>query len=430
MGLGVGGTSTSVCTGLLADTTFTWGVCAQGYATFGSLAYIDAFNSALGAYADGGLGGGFGSNAAFSANNPVTVTGSLWSTTGILQFNSPTQSTIGQDLMSGGAIPLSGGGAVNLSVGGNAYVNGNVVGGGVFNIAGQLTQPSGDTQSGVTFGSLATAPVNVANPCQAGAGIPVQNIVQYAAANDNNATVTPAISTTLLASGAPSRLDLPCGNFYFTSGGATPPATGAAAINVTSPLTIVSHGNTAIYVWGDIVVNNTLEITLDPGTSLDVFVSGTMTVNGSVIFGNPNYPASMRVYFGGGTNGTAITDGGAMTGTLNVNSPMYIAADMWAGDMYVNFNTPATFYGALYAGDVSASNPFVLHYDRASISQSQNCPLPDAGSPPPSCSTCADCDNQACVGGTCQPTACTSNSQCCPPLVCSAGGNCVLPVGP
>ena len=49
----------------------------------------------------------------------------------------------------------------------------------------------------------------------------------------------------------------------------------------------------------------------------------------------------------------------------------------------------------------------------------------DGGSSGPAgggCSTCLDCNNQACVNGACG--ACTSSSQCCAPLVCQ-GGTCV-----
>jgi hypothetical protein len=42
---------------------------------------------------------------------------------------------------------------------------------------------------------------------------------------------------------------------------------------------------------------------------------------------------------------------------------------------------------------------------------------PDAGSP--ACGTCSDCNNQACVAGRCG--ACTTDSQCCAPLICQAG---------
>jgi hypothetical protein len=41
---------------------------------------------------------------------------------------------------------------------------------------------------------------------------------------------------------------------------------------------------------------------------------------------------------------------------------------------------------------------------------------PDGGS---GCGSCKDCDNQACINGTCG--ACTNDGQCCPPLQCVMG---------
>jgi hypothetical protein len=38
------------------------------------------------------------------------------------------------------------------------------------------------------------------------------------------------------------------------------------------------------------------------------------------------------------------------------------------------------------------------------------------------CGTCKDCGNQACVNGTCG--SCTTNADCCAPLICQ-GGTCV-----
>ncbi len=45
-----------------------------------------------------------------------------------------------------------------------------------------------------------------------------------------------------------------------------------------------------------------------------------------------------------------------------------------------------------------------------------------------SCGGCQDCGNQACVNGAC--SACTSDDQCCAPLVCGLGGWCELILPP
>jgi len=51
--------------------------------------------------------------------------------------------------------------------------------------------------------------------------------------------------------GAALRLDLPCGNFYFTS------------IQASLALTVHVHGRTAIYVAGDVSASSSLAFTLE-----------------------------------------------------------------------------------------------------------------------------------------------------------------------
>jgi hypothetical protein len=203
----------------------------------------------------------------------------------------------------------------------------------------------------------------------------------------------------VLASSAVSRLDLPCGNYYFTE--ISPPGN----------LTIVAHGHTAIYVQGDVSASSPVEITLDPGMTLDVFVAGTINVSQVVTLGNPNYPALMRVYVG-------------TTGTLVFSQVANIAADFYA--MYahpVSWSQATTTYGSVYVGDFIGSQVTAIHYDRAALSSGQTCPPPPPGAGPPPCQTCSDCGNQACVNGACG--SCTTDAECCAPLQCQSGV-CVL----
>jgi hypothetical protein len=254
----------------------------------------------------------------------------------------------------------------------------------------------------VTYAALVNQPVNVPQPCCGPSDqVPVDSIVAAAAGNNDDATA--GFADTVLASGSTvQRLDLPCGSYYFTE------------IKPQNALTIVAHGHTAIYVQGDLSASSPIEITLDPGMSLDVFIAGTINVSQVLTLGNPSYPALMRVYVG-------------TTGSLVFSQTANIAADFYA--MYaqpVSWSQAAVVYGSVYVGDFIASQVTAIHYDRASLSLGQTCPplvpMLDAGIP--GCQSCVDCGNQACVNGTCG--SCTSDSQCCAPLQCQ-GGTCVLP---
>lgn len=83
------------------------------------------------------------------------------------------------------------------------------------------------------------------------------------------------------------------------------------------------------------------------------------------------------------------------------------------GEMYAGASFAT--YGAVFGGDYKANGSTTIHYDRAAVEQDQGCP------PPTGCSSCLDCGNQAGVNGACGE--CTSDAQCCPPLVC-VGGSC------
>ena len=151
--------------------------------------------------------------------------------------------------------------------------------------------------------------------------------------------------------------------------------------------------------------------------------------------GSAAFPANLRVYVGGACKASgaaclqkadccsATCTGGVCSGdSLLPSDPpwaMYmkaatnIAADIYTpnGEMYAGASF--AMYGAIFAGDYRANGSTTIHYDRAAIDQGKGCP------PTTGCESCLDCDNQACVNGTCG--SCTSDSQCCPPLVCIDG---------
>jgi hypothetical protein len=293
---------------------------------------------------------------------------------------------------------------------------------------------------GVQYAHIVTQPVSVPDPCDCKPNqlVPVAAIVANYETNNDNALINlnPAVFSG--AGGNAQRLDLPCGYYYLD------------AIQNSQPLAIVAHGHTALFVGGDISAQNPLSITLDPTATLDLFVAGTIATSDAFSLGSPNYPALMRTYVGGSQ-------------TITFSSGANISGNFYAAAAPLNWESAATVYGAVYAGDFSDMDSASIHYDRAVLQQGSTCPPPappdggttttpdggttttpdggttttpdggttttpdgGGGQPTPMCGSCKDCGNQACINGQCG--ACTSNSQCCAPLVCDHG-TCVIVIG-
>src|SRR5262249_57032262 len=110
-------------------------------------------------------------------------------------------------------------------------------------------------------------------------------IVAARATNNDNASV--GLDPGLFTHGnAPARLDLPCGSYYLSS------------IASSGPLTIVAHGNTALYIGGSVTPSNDLTITLDPTAQFDLFIGGTISASAALRIGSPAYPPALRPYAG------------------------------------------------------------------------------------------------------------------------------------
>ena len=241
----------TVCGGALAQITFRWAVCSCNSVTDTGLLLTDSFNSLFGPYVDGGLGGGVGANNNLNLAGAFGVGGSLWadSTAGL---NVAGGAKIGIELHDNG--PFDGLGVEG--VGANAYVNGNVTSLGLLTIQGDLYVP----QSSVVTPFLVSdqqqilGPVAVGPPCDCSSSqlIDVAGIVAYGAVNNDNATI--GLDPNVFATGAllsATRLDLPCGSYYLSS------------IQANGTMTIAIHGNTALFIGGDVNPNGLLQITLD-----------------------------------------------------------------------------------------------------------------------------------------------------------------------
>jgi hypothetical protein len=390
-----------MCVGNLAQVSFNWGIGSCHQIGSSSSIFVDGFNSLVGGYdpANPMVGGGVGANATINDDGAANMYGDLWAS-----------NTAGPR---GGGGPITSGTVMLTSakdVHHDLYCGGNLSGG-----------PTVDDKAYVVGTGQVSGPANPATKVpsvkQAVNCTPIDInaiVANRAGSNNDNNNVTPALAPDILTKGgAPARIDLPCGNFYFTG--------------ITQPTTIVAHGRTAIYIQGNISAGGDLKFTLDPTAELDVFVTGTVTTGSSLSIGSANYPALTRVYVG-------------TTGSFTVQSGAIYGANIWAANAHVIWESATDYFGTIVVGDLDNQSDARLHQDTAILSAGQTCPqpgsmgggptgpgkLPDGGIAPTGCTTCTDCGNQACLpSGQCG--ACTTSAECCAPLVCS-NGVCVVSV--
>jgi Stigma-specific protein, Stig1 len=393
------------CLGTLAQTTFRWGLCSCKDVRVSDKLLVDAYDSRVGLYHPGGLGGGVGVNGGYAASASAEIWGALWCSadTGVTTHAS---NAVKQELRVGGPLQTSAG----FAVGNDAFVDGDVGTSASITIGKTLHTPAASMVSDkVTYGTLTREAVTVPPPCdcQPQQLIPIVDIVAaHRAPNNDDALINldPAVFTT---HGGPRRLDLPCGNYYLTK------------IDQSEAVTIVAHGRTALYIDGDVHNSDALTFALDPSAELDVFIAGTIDSSDKLTIGSPSYPALSRTYVGS-PNGLRLSAGSRIGGNL------------YAAYGLVSWSAGSDLYGAIFAGDFTASAATTIHYDRAVLGSGDAC-LPPPGNPPPDggvpvCSSCKDCGNQACVDGACGK--CRTNADCCAPLVCGKGGQCLSNIIP
>jgi hypothetical protein len=386
------------CLGGLAATTFRWTLCSCEDVRLSDLILVDAYDSTQGPYVPGGLGGGVGADAIYhsSASSVPATGGGIW---GDLWASSPTgindsaDELIKHEVRSGGSLQSS----ATMTVGADAYANGDVPKG--ITIGGTLHVPIGAQVGVAPAGGVVREPVSFPPPCDCAPDqlVPIAAIVQaHASPNNDNASI--GLDENLpVASNAPARLDLPCGSYYL------------ASIHHSVPITIWAHGHTALYVGGDVQSSDDIAFGVDPTGSFDIFIAGTLSTSAKLTIGSPAYPALTRTYIGS-------------TGGAGFSAGTSIGGNLYAAYGLVTWSAGTDAYGAVFAGDFSASAATRIHYDAAVLQAGAGCPSPVNGDGGAVCGSCRDCLNQACINGQC--SACQTNADCCAPLVCS-GGTCV-----
>jgi hypothetical protein len=415
-----GGVSSNVCTGDIAQTTFRWAMCSCESPTGTDELFTDSFDSSQGGYVAGTLGGSVGTNGDMTMTSLTNIGGSLWVSGDATWTN---ELNVGAELRVGGSFS----GTNPVDVGLDAYLVGDATVTSDLTVGGDVYQPTGSTLnvSGNNNSNRITGPVAVNEPCACGADdlVNIDEFIQSYAVNNDNAEV--GLDPDVLSGvGSATQLDLSCGRFYLSE------------VTGTADITITVQDRTALFVGGDLQTTGTLTIELTDGAEVDLFVGGSVTSTNQLNLGSQAAPAKVRFYVGG-------------EGTITFTGDTLIAGNFYAPKAELSFTDNMDVFGSVFARRITFTNTFNIHYDRAVLRAGDGCvtppeqitpdagPLaptdgggtgiPDAGmsvidaGPPPAamCTDCTDCGNQACVDGTCG--ACTTNSDCCAPLICFNG---------
>ena len=366
------------CLGTLAQTTFRWSLCSCTDLNVSAALSTDAYDSTVGPYKPGELGGGVGVDRDVTNwSEAVTVGGTLW-IAGTEQYSSSgPPSQVKADFHLGGSWKAS----TDFTVDGPAYVVGEL---------------SGVTVQGTTEQVQSVPP---ACDCDAQRLVPIAAIVEQHRPPNNDNEAIGLNEAVFDGPGSALRLDLPCGNYYFTS------------IKSSLALTIHVHGRTALYVEGDVEASSALAFVLDPDAQLDLFVKGTLKASETFVFGSPNYPALSRAYIAGDAK-------------LALSDDVRLAGQFYAANSEVVWSAQNAIYGSVFAGSFRASAKTDIHYDRGVLRAGDDCPPGggEGGAGTTECGSCEDCHNQACKNGVCGQ--CEDSSDCCSPLIC-VEGSCV-----
>lgn len=382
----------TTCAGDIAERIFRYAVCSCGQIqAAGPNFSTDSFDSDEGGGATDS-GAPVGANTTFLNQGGVDIGGTLTTGTDATLIGEDVR--IGGDLRAGGEVFFQG----HTNVARDAVIVGDLDGLGDMVIEGDLTQPADATTSGATVrGATRSADVVVAPPCDCGvdASLDIPAVVMAAQTANDNAVVE-LDPGDLLHIVNTQRVEIPCGRFYLDG------------IQSQGDLSIALDGRTALFLGGDLDIQGSITIELGPEAELDLFVAGSLVAAGTTVLGDPARPAATRIY----VDGELVLQGGSE-----------LVGNVYAPNSDVVSQGDLTIHGALFGNSVGVQGTLAVHYDRAILRVNDDCTTPD----PAECMACGDCpDGLACGDEGACLTECTTDADCCDPLICEPRtGECV-----
>ncbi len=378
------------CTGRIAERVFRYSLCSCGDLGLAGFLRTDSYDSSRSGMPPGERGGAVGVNGNWGIVGYSQV-GDTLTMAGLAALNLVGAHRIRGDFNLAGALNVAG----TLNIERNARVRGNILGLGVLEIDRDLTQHPGSSALAVlrVRGARRTAEVNVLPPCPCRASelVDITGAIADGRVRNDNAVV--GFSPSHFASVVGRQVTtLPCGRFYVDR------VAGLGSIELRV------DARTALFVGGDFDLAGFFDVRLGDRGELDVFILGNVLGTGYLRMGGTSRPSGVRIYIAGDRGFTLL---GASRFVGNVYAPR--APVTLVG--YMNL------HGSLFASRISAAGDLDVHYDRSILRVGENCPPTDPP-PPGACARCGgNCaTGQACVNGNCG--MCTTDGDCCEPLVC------------
>jgi hypothetical protein len=334
------------CTGEIAEEVFRHAVCGCASLAFNGDLVTDGYDSRVAPYSPGGLGGDVASNVGLDGARGMTIGGDVV-VSGSQGVEAGDRLDIGGDLDCGGALGRS---SSPITVDGSARIAGTLDVGSL-TVAGSLTTSPGVTvPPQVTAQTLQTATVSVPAPCPCDEGVlDVAAVVaaHQTANHDADIGLTPTSWSAIVGD---ATFEVPCGRFYLDEIRGTGNGT----------VTLRAVGRTAIFVGGNVSLDQSLVVEVAADSELDLFIDGTIQVSGALKLGDPAKPRTLRVY---------VTAGGS----LSLAGGTVIGGNLYAPRADLSVSGPLEVFGALVVNRINTAAQVVLHYDRAVAFASDGC---------------------------------------------------------
>jgi hypothetical protein len=254
----------------------------------------------------------------------------------------------------------------DLTVGGDVFVNGPITND--YDVGGDCYTPdcaaADNTFSGGGQCIETPIPTVLPCPCEDADILDIAGIIAWAAdpANNDNEnlvgdggvlTLADLDNATTGADGGQTTGGVQCGRYYI--GSVTPGEN----------LNLHVAGRVVLFIDDDLDVGG-VNITVEEGAELDIFVTGLLTVGSSASFGSQDQPSSVRSYLAG-------------TGDIVLSGSAGFAGNIYAPRADVQTGGSVNIYGAIFANTINFQSNTTIFFDSAIRSAGDVCDVPEPG---------------------------------------------------
>jgi hypothetical protein len=384
---------TETCAGSIAARVFDHATCSCDVTSVTGFLRTASFDSGGSSTSEGGFGAPVGVNTDYLTGGYADIGGTMV-VAGTLGVSFGGYLSVGGDAFFAADVSALG----RIDVARDLWILGNIpITVGVY-VTRDMHQPPGRTLGlfNDIGGRRLTGGFTVPPPCRCGESdiVDVAALVAAAARVNDNPSVGLTAGELDPVIGLGREITLPCGRFYLSG------------ISGVGDITLRVEGRTALFVQGDVNALGVFDIDLGPDGELDLFIAGNLLSIGAGSYGDRARPARTRIYVGG-------------TGDVTLVGASGFVGNVYAPRARITAPGATTVYGSLFGQRIDMPGYLDVRYDRAILDVDVDCP------PSTECEPCGGTgctDDRACIEGMC--VGCSSDADCCAPLVCYGDGTC------